>query len=65
MRSLLILVALLVLCSHAVFALTERGQAIELQIVDLMEKCRGKTVAMLTNPTSTDGTMRPIFERII
>lgn len=30
-----------------------------------MWKCKDKTIAMLTNPTSTDGTMRPIFERIL
>jgi len=26
---------------------------------------QGKTVAMLTNPTSVDGSMRPLFDRII
>ena len=30
-----------------------------------MQKIRGKTVAMLTNPTSVDGKMQPLFDRII
>ena len=65
MKNLYILLICLTIWTQCATALSERGQAIELQIVDLLEKCRGKTVAMLTNPTSTDGTMRPIFERII
>jgi len=31
----------------------------------LLDKIKGKTVAMLTNPTSVDGSMQPLFDRII
>ena len=52
-------------CLMGLAASTERAVTIENQIVELLEICRGKSVAMLTNPTSTDGDMRPLFDRII
>ena len=48
-----------------VIAATERETVIERQLTELMEKIRGKTVAMLTNPTSVDGKMQPLFDKII
>lgn len=46
-------------------AATERETVIEGQLIELMEKIRGKSVAMLTNPTSVDGQMQPLFDRVI
>jgi len=58
----MIAICLLIVCT---FAVTEREAVIEGQLSELMEKIRGKTVAMLTNPTSVDGKMQPLFDRII
>lgn len=49
----------------AVNAVTVRETVIEMQLNELMQKIKGKTVAMLTNPTSVDGKMRPLFDRIL
>ena len=49
----------------SVIAATDRETVIDRQLVELMEKIRGKTVAMLTNPTSVDGKMQPLFDKII
>lgn len=49
----------------ALAAKTERETVLEGQIIYLMNHISGKNVAMLTNPTSVDGKMVPIFERII
>ena len=58
------LVLLLLLLSQ--FALTsDRDDVLEQQIVDLMAAIKGKTVAMLTNPSSVDEKMQPLYDRII
>jgi uncharacterized protein YbbC (DUF1343 family) len=44
---------------------SDRSYVIENQITELMQHIRGKSVAMLTNPTSVDGNMAPLFERIL
>lgn len=44
---------------------TLRQIVIEEQIVNLLQVLSNKTIAMLTNPTSIDSTMRPLFERIL
>jgi uncharacterized protein YbbC (DUF1343 family) len=44
---------------------TLRETVIESQLGELMQKIRNKTVAMLTNPTSVDGKMQPLFDRIL
>lgn len=49
----------------AVLAASDRSSVIENQITELMQHIRGKSVAMLTNPTSVDGNMAPLFERIL
>lgn len=46
-------------------SLSERHISIEAQLPELLEKCRNKKIGMLTNPTSTDGEMRPLFDRIL
>lgn len=51
--------------TFAVIAATERETVIDKQLAELMQKIRGKTVAMLTNPTSVDGQMQPLFDKII
>lgn len=44
---------------------TKRAEVIEHQLLELMEGIRGKKVGMLTNPTSVDGSMTLLFDRII
>ena len=44
---------------------TKRAEVIEQQLLELMEGIRGKKVGMLTNPTSVDGSMTLLFDRII
>lgn len=44
---------------------TDRELVIETQLTELMQNLKGKSVAMLTNPTSVDGRMKPLFERIL
>ena len=56
---------LLLLCLIPLATANDRDSTIEQQIVDLMAAVRGKTVAMLTNPTSVDARMQPLFERIL
>ena len=57
------LVLLLVLTQLALAS--DRDDVIDQQIVDLMAAIKGKTVAMLTNPSSVDGKMEPLYDRII
>lgn len=45
--------------------LTLRQIVIEDQITNLLQVVSNKTIAILTNPTSIDSTMRPLFERIL
>ena len=45
---------LLLLCLILLATANDRDSTIEQQIADLMAAVRGKTVAMLTNPTSVD-----------
>lgn len=56
---------LLLLCLAVVNAITLRETVIESQLNELMQKIKDKNVAMLTNPTSVDGKMRPLFDRIL
>ena len=56
---------LLLLCLCLPISATERDDVIEAQLYQLMDNIKGKTVAMLTNPTSVDGKMQPLFDRII
>jgi uncharacterized protein YbbC (DUF1343 family) len=44
---------------------TKRQMVIEDQIQHLLSVVTNKTIAILTNPTSIDSTMRPLFERIL
>ena len=44
---------------------SQRDQVIQQQIEDLMQQIKGKGVGMLTNPTSVDGSMTPLFDKII
>jgi len=44
---------------------TLRQIVIEDQITNLLQVVSNKTIAILTNPTSIDSTMRPLFERIL
>ena len=46
-------------------AATLREKVIDAQLSELLQKIKGKTVAMLTNPTSVDGKMQPLFDRIL
>jgi uncharacterized protein YbbC (DUF1343 family) len=46
-------------------AATLRETVIESQLNQLIQKISNKTIAMLTNPTSVDGKMRPLFDRIL
>lgn len=57
MNRVVLIFAFLVLTLGA----TLRETVLEQQTIDLMNNIRGKTVAMLTNPTSVDGKMIPIF----
>jgi uncharacterized protein YbbC (DUF1343 family) len=45
--------------------LKDRLSIIEAQLGELMNKIEGKTVAMLTFPTSVDDTIQPLLNRII
>lgn len=56
---------LLVFCFLQMASTSDRDTTIEQQIVDLMAAIKGKTVAMLTNPTSVDNHMLPLFQRIL
>lgn len=56
---------LLLLAITALTNATLREDVLEQQLADLMAKIKGKTVAMLTNPTSVDGKMQPLFDRIL
>jgi uncharacterized protein YbbC (DUF1343 family) len=60
-RTIVLIFALLAVASSA----TLRESVIEQQLSELMLKIQGKTVAMLTNPTSVDGRMQPLFDRIL
>ena len=40
---------------------TKRQMVIEDQIQNLLHKVSNKTIAILTNPTSTDSYMQPLF----
>ena len=55
----------LLLCLTVSNAATLRETVIELQLNELIQKIKDKTVVMLTNPTSVDGKMRPLFDRIL
>jgi uncharacterized protein YbbC (DUF1343 family) len=55
----------LCLCFALASASTLRESVIEQQLTELLQKIRNKTVAMLTNPTSVDGKMQPLFDRIL
>lgn len=55
----------LLICLFSVYAATLRETVIEGQLSELMQKIKGKTVVMLTNPTSVDGKMQPLFDRIL
>lgn len=44
---------------------TLRQIVIEDQIANLLQVVSNKTIAILTNPTSIDSTLRPLFERIL
>jgi outer membrane lipoprotein-sorting protein len=59
------LVFLLMVCLAIANAATLRENVIESQLNELMQKIKDKTVVMLTNPTSVDGKMRPLFDRIL
>lgn len=61
----IILAFLLLLSLALVNATTLRENVIESQLSELMQKIKDKTVVMLTNPTSVDGKMRPLFDRIL
>jgi outer membrane lipoprotein-sorting protein len=56
---------LLLFCLALVDAATLRESVIESQLNELMQKIKDKNVVMLTNPTSVDGKMRPLFDRIL
>ena len=56
---------ILLICLSNVFAATLRETVIEGQLAELMQKIKDKTVVMLTNPTSVDGKMKPLFDRIL
>lgn len=57
-----IVVAVLI---SSVCTATLREMVIDGQLAELLDKIKGKTVAMLTNPTSVDGKMQPLFDRIL
>lgn len=59
-NTLILILVLLALASSTV-----RENVIEQQLRELMLKIKGKTVAMLTNPTSVDAQMQPLFDRIL
>ena len=71
MKNLAILIsALLIVISligkaNGIRSQSDRAVTIEAQLIKLLNLSRGKSIAMLTNPTSTDGDMRPLFDRII
>ena len=56
---------ILLICLSNIFAATLRETVIEGQLAELMQKIKDKTVVMLTNPTSVDGKMKPLFDRIL
>ena len=60
-----LLVVLFVIVLVHVAVASDRDDTIEQQLVDLMAAVKGKTVAMLTNPSSVDGKMQPLVDRII
>lgn len=67
---LMVLVLLVVNCqcnnsSKLKASQTLRQIVIEDQITNLLQVVSNKTIAILTNPTSIDSTMRPLFERIL
>ena len=62
--SALLRILLLTLLAQLAFT-NDRSDTIEQQLVDLMSVLKNKRVAMLTNPTSVDGSMQPLFDRII
>lgn len=63
MKILVVLVIAVLIAS--ISAATLREKVIDLQLDELLQKIKGKTVAMLTNPTSVDGKMQPLFDRIL
>ena len=54
---------LLLSITHAQSSL--RAESIEYQLSQLLPKIANKKIAMLTNPTSVDQNMNPLFDRII
>ena len=56
---------ILLICLSYVYAATLRETVIEGQLAEIMQKIKDKTVVMLTNPTSVDGKMQPLFDRIL
>jgi uncharacterized protein YbbC (DUF1343 family) len=63
MRQISILMVLLIM--NCAIHCSLREQVIQQQLEDLMQQIKGKKVGMLTNPTSVDGTMSPLFNKII
>lgn len=57
-------IIILVLCV-IVQSATLRETVIEKQLSELLEKARNKCIVMLTNPTSVDGKMEPLFDRLL
>ena len=47
------------------FSQSDRQNSIEHQLTTLFFKISNKTIAMLTNPTSVDSNMRPLFDRLL
>jgi uncharacterized protein YbbC (DUF1343 family) len=64
MKLILAILFLLALSANAATQ-TKRQMVIEDQIQHLLTVVSNKTIAILTNPTSIDSTMRPLFERIL
>lgn len=56
---------LILLFIAAIQSATLRETVIEKQLSDLLEKARNKRIVMLTNPTSVDGKMVPLFDRLL
>jgi uncharacterized protein YbbC (DUF1343 family) len=63
MKLILLICLIIALCRCA--NQTKRQIVIEDQIQHLLSVVTNKTIAILTNPTSIDSTMRPLFERIL
>ena len=56
---------LLTLLLNACAQSSLRAESIEYQLSALLPKIANKNIAMLTNPTSVDANMNPLFDRII